>query len=144
MKTVHKGEASELVKEIPKSPSYLDTSAKQHFKKFARILISSESLKRIHLPALELMAENFSQWEWAVREIRSKNKDKNGSGYRQKYTSGAENISVELTIKRDAEKAIMQCFKQFGIDPRSENELNSSVDPKQGDLFADFGKLKKS
>jgi phage terminase small subunit len=69
MKTVHKGEASELVKEIPKSPSYLDTSAKQHFKKFARILISSESLKRIHLPALELMAENFSQWEWAVREL---------------------------------------------------------------------------
>ena len=144
METVYKGEASKLLKKIPKSPSYLDASAKKHFKSFAKILISSETLKRIHIPALEIMAENFSQWEWAVREIRSKNKDKNGSGYRQKYASGAENISVELTIKRDAEKAIMSCFKQFGIDPRSEKELKDSEDPNQGDLFAGFAKLKKS
>jgi len=122
----------------------LDSSAKQHFKKFARILISSESLKRIHLPALELMAENFSQWEWSVIQIRAKNKEKKGSGYVQRYNSGAENISVYLTIKRDAEKAIMQCFKQFGIDPKSEKELKQTVDPAQGDLFEEFGKLKKS
>lgn len=143
METVHKGKASELIKIIPKPPSYLDSSAKKHFKNFAKILISSESLKRIHIPALEIMAENFSQWEWSVREIRAKNKELKGSGYRQKYNSGAQNISVELTIKRDAEKAIMQCFKQFGIDPKSEKELKNAVDPNQGDLFKEFGKLKK-
>lgn len=144
MKTVHKGEASELIKSIPKAPVYLDTNAKKHFKNFSKILISNDSLKRIHVPAVEILAENFSQWEWSVRQIRAKNKEKKGSGYVQRYNSGAENISVYLTIKRDAEKAIMQCFKQFGIDPKSEKELKQTVDPAQGDLFEEFGKLKKS
>lgn len=142
MKAVHIGKGTDILKEIPKPPAYLDSRAKSHFKKLAKTLISSDLLKRIHEPALAVMAENFSQWEWAIREIRRKNKYKEGSGYRQKYNSGAENISVELTIKRDAEKAIMQCFKQFGLDPRSEKDLKAVSDPAQTDLFAEFNKLK--
>ena len=72
-----------------------------------------------------------------------KNKEKLGSGYIQKFNSGAENISVYLTIKRDAEKAIMQCFKQFGLDPKSEKELKREINPDQGDLFEGF-KLPKN
>lgn len=142
MKVVHKGKATDVLKEMPKPGNYLDTKAKSHFKRIAKILISSDSLKLVHVPALEVMAENFSQWEWAVREIRKKNNKNVGSGYRQKYNSGAENISVELTIKRDAEKAIMQCFKQFGLDPKSEKELKKQIDPDQGDLFEGFKKRK--
>ena len=138
MEIVHKGKADGFLKEIPKPGNYLDSKSKSHFKRIAKILISANSLKSVHVPALEVMAENFSQWEWAVREIRKKNKEKTGSGYKQKYTSGAENISVELTIKRDAEKAIMQCFKQFGLDPKSEKELKQEVNPDQGDLFEGF------
>ena len=144
MKVVSIGNGTDLVKEIPKPPSYLGSKAKSHFKKLARILIESQTLKKVHLPGLEILAENYSQWEFAVREIRSKNKEKMGSGYKQKFTSGAENISVELSIKRDAEKAIMQCFKQFGLDPKSEKELKRDfTDPNQGDLFAEFSNLKK-
>ncbi|WP_121665260.1 P27 family phage terminase small subunit [Mesonia aquimarina] len=138
MEIAHKGTGTELVKEIPKPGTYLDSKAKSHFKRIAKILISANSLKRVHVPALEVMAENFSQWEWAVREIRKKNKEEMGTGYKQLYKSGAENISVELTIKRDAEKAIMQCFKQFGLDPKSEKELKQEIDPGQGDLFEGF------
>ena len=123
MKVVELSKGTDLIKVNPKAPTYLENRAKRHFERIAKLLIASEQLKRIHLPALEIFAENFSQWEWAVREIRRKNKKKPGSGYKQIYKSNAENISVELTIKRDAEKAIMQCFKQFGIDPRSEKEL---------------------
>ena len=133
MKVIGINKNTDLVLGVPKPPVYLDDCAKVHFKRFAKILINSSQLKKIHLPALELMAENFAQWEWAVREIKIKNKEKSGSGYKQVFKSKAENISVELTIKRDAEKAIMQCFKQFGIDPRSEKELK--VDPAQGNLF---------
>ena len=144
MKVVSIGKATDLVKEIPKAPTYLDSKAKSHFKKLARVLIEAQTLKKVHLPSLEIMAENFSQWEWAVREIRRKNKNKTGSGYKQKFNSGAENISVELSIKRDAEKAIMQCFKQFGLDPKSEKELKRDfTDPNQGDLFKQFANLKK-
>ena len=143
MEVAHKGKSSDLLKEIPKAPAYLDTKAKSHFKKIAKLLIASDSLKRIHVPALEVLAENFAQWEWAVREMRKKNKEKLGSGYIQKFNSGAKNISVELTIKRDAEKAIMQCFKQFGLDPKSEKELKREINPEQGDLFEGFKNRKQ-
>ena len=138
MKIVHNDKGTDLLKELPTAPTYLDSKAKAHFTKLGKILISNNLLKRIHVPALEILSENFEQWEWAVREIRRKNKEKKGSGYIQIYASTAKNISVELTIKRDAEKAIMQCFKQFGLDPKSEKELKTTVDPAQGDLFEDF------
>lgn len=138
MKIVGKESGSDLLSELPAPPSYLGPKAKAHFKRFGKILITSKILKRLHLGALEILAENFEQWEWAVREIRRKNRNREASGYVQVYKSGAQNISVELTIKRDAEKGIMQCFKQFGLDPKSEKDLKNVVDPNQGDLFEQF------
>ncbi len=135
MKIVGKGNGTDILSELPAPPSYLGTKAKAHFRKFGKVLIASGMLKRIHLAALEILAENFEQWEWAVREIRKKNKKRGASGYVQTFGSGAKNVSVEITIKRDAEKAIMQCFKQFGLDPKSEKELKNVADPAQGDLF---------
>lgn len=144
MKVVSLGKGSDILKELPQAPAYLGTKAKSHYKKFGEILISNDQLKRIHISALEVMAENMEQWEWAVREIRTKNKKVPGTGYRQNYSSGAQNISVELTIKRDAEKALFQCFKQFGLDPKSEKELKQTTDPAQGDLFEQFMNKKTS
>ena len=144
MKVVSRTQGTDLLSELPSPPAYLGTSAKSHYRKLGKVLITSDRLKNIHLSALELMAENFAQWEWAVREIRRKNKKHAGMGYVQIYDSGAQNISVELTIKRDAEKAIMQCLKQFGLDPRSEKELKATVDPAQTDLFAEFMNKKTS
>ncbi|MDH7444662.1 P27 family phage terminase small subunit [Aquimarina sp. 2201CG14-23] len=144
MDVVGIGKGTDLMDEIPTPPTYLGTKAKSHFKNFGKILIGNKQLKRIHLPALAVMSENFEQWEWAVKEIRSKNKKKHGSGYIQKFATGAKNISVEVTLKRDAEKAIMQCFKQFGLDPKSEKELKGAMDPDQGDLFTGFNNRKTS
>ena len=134
--------ASDIIKVLPSPPPYLGKSAKNHFKRIGRILIAANNLKRIHLPALEVMAVNLEQWEWAIREIRSKNNDMPGLGYIQRFSTGAKNISVEVTLKRDAEKAIMQCFKQFGLDPKSEKELVSNIDPNQGSLFDGFNQKK--
>ncbi|WP_106791679.1 P27 family phage terminase small subunit [Aquimarina sp. Aq78] len=144
MEVVSIGKGSEFLKQLPSAPTFLGTKAKAHFKKFGEILISGNQLKRIHIPALAVLAENFEQWEWAIREIRNKNKKRHGSGYIQRFSTGAKNISVEVTLKRDAEKAIMQCFKQFGLDPKSEKELKAAVDPDQGDLFNGFSKRKLS
>lgn len=144
MKVVSRTQGTDLLSELPSPPAYLGTSAKSHYRKLGKILITSDRLKSIHLSALELMAENFAQWEWAVRQIRKKNKEKPGSGYIQKFKGGAQNISVALTVKRDAESAILKCFKQFGLDPRSEKELKATVDPAQTDLFAEFMNKKTS
>ena len=141
MKVVGLDEGSEVLKKLPNPPAYLGAKAKAHYKKIGKILIAKEILKNIHIPALEILSENFAQWEWAVREIRTKNRDIPGSGYIQIFDSGATNISTEITVKRDAEKAIMQCFKQFGIDPKSEKELNHQPSS-QMDLLEALGLTK--
>jgi len=133
MKLVGINDGSDLCSEIPKVPSYLGVRGKHHFKEVARVLIGAKVLKNSHVTALSLLAENMEQWEWAIKEIRTKNKENRGSGYIQEFKTGAKNISVEVTLKRDAEKAIMQCLKQFGLDPKSEKELK--IDPNQGNLF---------
>ena len=132
------------MKKVPPVPSYFGTRGIFHFKKIAKILIGVEKLKSIHVPALELMAVNLEQWEFAVKEIRKKNKSNLGSGYIQTFGTGAKQISVEVTLKRDAEKAILQCFKQFGLDPKSEKELSAAIDPAQGDLFNGFQEKRSS
>ena len=142
MEVVSISKGSEFIKELPSPSTFLGSRAKHHFKRIGKLLISSERLKSIHIPTLEVLCENMEQWEWSIKEIRKKNKKKYGSGYIQKYTSGAQNISVELTIKRDAEKSMMQCFKLFGLDPKSDKELKGMVDPNQGDLFEGFERRK--
>jgi len=132
---------SDVLKQLPAPPPYLSSVAKKHYEKFGKILISAEVLKRTHIGELEMLSVNYEQWEWAVREIKTKNKEHHGKGYIQKFHSGAQNVSVYITLKRDAEKAIMQCFKQFGLDPRSEKELKNDANPNQLNLF---NELKKS
>jgi len=141
---VHLGKENGLLTKIPKPPTYLSNSGKKHYKKMALKLIKLKRLKEVFLNALEIYAEAMATWEWAARERKEKNKEEPGSGYIQTYRTGATNLSTELILMRDSEKTLFKCFKQFGIDPRSEKELNSTVDPNQGDLFAEFGKLKKS
>ncbi len=144
MEVVSLSKGSEYIKELPAPPVFLGSKAKSHFKRIGKLLISNERLKSIHIPTLEVLCENMEQWEWSIREIRKKNKKKYGSGYIQKYTSGAQNISVELTIKRDAEKSMLQCFKLFGLDPKSDKELKGMVDPSQMELFESFANRKSN
>lgn len=141
MNVVSIGKGSDVLKQLPGPPPYLSTVAKKHYKQFGKTLIAAEILKRTHIGALEILAVNYEQWEWAIREIKNQNKEVEGQGYIQEFKSGAQNVSVYITLKRDAEKLILQCFKQFGLDPRSEKELKTDTNPNQLELFEN---LKKS
>ncbi|WP_431471939.1 P27 family phage terminase small subunit [Nonlabens sp. SCSIO 43208] len=112
-------------KKVPAAPVYLSPSAKKHWKQVAKILIDAEVLKPTHLTGLEVLVDAKAQFEYAVRAIQKSNRKKAGSGYIQQFSTGAKNISVEQTLKRDAIKTMMQCLKQFGLDPKSEKELNT-------------------
>lgn len=144
MKIVNLDSGSDYIKKLPVPEKTLGIRAKYHYNRIGKILIASQKLKRIHLMALEVMAVEFEQWEWAVLEIKSRNKKNHGSGYKQTFATGASNISVEVSLKRDAVKTIMQCIKQFGLDPKSEKELVGAVDPNQGDLWQGFQNQKSS
>lgn len=136
------GKGSDTLLEVPKPPVYLNDDAKKHYLKMGKVLAKSKRLKEAFLPALEVYAESMAQFQFAVSEIRRKNKEKTGTGYIQKFKTGAENISVEVTLKKSAIDDLLKCFKIFGLDPKSEKELKDITDPNQGNLFEEMLKMK--
>ena len=139
-KIVHIGKGKDTLSEIPKPPNYLSTSGKKHFIDMAKKLMKLERLKETFIPALEIYAEAMAQFEFSVREIKAKNKEDFGTGYIQTFRTGASNVTAEVSLKNNAEATLLKCFKQFGLDPRSEKELK--VDNNQ--LAFGFEELKKS
>ena len=135
---VHIGKGKSTLTKIPKPPTYLSNSAKKHYREMASKLIKLERLKDVFLNALEIYAEAMATWEWAARERKEKNNEDPGTGHIQTYRTGATNLSTELIVMRDSEKTLFKCFKQFGLDPKSEKELKTTVDPDQIDLFESF------
>jgi P27 family predicted phage terminase small subunit len=120
----------------PKPPIYLTDEAKVHYKAMGAILAKNDRLKDLYLTALEVYAESMAQWEFSTKEIKKANADKFGTGYIQKFSSGAANVSVYVTLKDKAEDSLFKCFKQFGLDPKSEKDLkNETTDPNQMSLF---------
>lgn len=144
MEIVGKGNGTSLLSKLPAPSRFLDVNSKKYYKKIGKILITSETLKEIHLVTLEVLSTNLSQWEFAVKAIAKKNRKNLGDGYIQKYATGATNLSTELVIKRDAEKAIEKSIAAFGMDPQSEKKLKQQIDPNQGDLFNEFMNKKKA
>ena len=140
MDVIHIGQGSDKLTHLPKPPVFLDPGSKKFYKKIGELLIKTEVLREIHLTTLEMLATNYSQWAFAVREIARKNKEASGTGYIQTFTSQATNISTELVLKRDAEKAMRENLAAFGMDPQSEKKLKTAIDPAQGDLFDQFNK----
>lgn len=124
MEVVHIGKGTDILSKIPTPPSYFDGPSKKHFKALAKLLIASQVLKEIHLPALEILAQNKAQHEFALRQIHKKNNRKAGTGYIQTFSNNTSNISTEVVLKQKAEHAMLQCIKQFGLDPKSEKDLN--------------------
>ena len=142
MEIVGRGNGNEFLVKLPPPKSFLDAAAKRYYKEIGKILITNKLLKRVHLYTLNMLATNCAQWEFSVKAINTKNKESAGSGYIQTFLSKATNISTELVLKRDAEKAMRDNIAAFGMDPQSEKKLASAVDPDQGDLFKGFNSKK--
>jgi phage terminase small subunit len=144
MEIAHIGKGKDTLNTVPKAPVYLTDEAKKHFFQMGSVLAKNELLKEKFLPALEVYAEAMAQWEFALREIKKANKQKFGTGYFQKFSSGASNVSVYVTLKDKAEDSIFKCCKIFGLDPKSEKDLKGISDVNQLDLFAQIMEMKKS
>ena len=140
MKTIGINDNLGLLSRVPKPPVYLTEYAKEHYRDMAKKLIKIERLKEVYLPALEVYAESMACWEWALREIKRKNKMAFGSGYIQTYSSGATNITTEMVMMRNAKSDILDCAKIFGLQPDSDKKLKSTTDPNQGNLFDELQK----
>ena len=138
--SINKGKDTLL--KAPKPPMYLTDEAKKHYLFMGNILAKNDRLKETYLNALEIYAEAMAQFEFSLREIKRKNKDKFGTGYIQTFKTGAKNISVELTVKNNAEDTLLKCFKLFGLDPKSEKDLKDVSNPNQTSLFEELMRSK--
>lgn len=139
---VHIGTGKDTLSAVPSPPTYLSSEAKKHFKLMGQKLATKERLKDIFINALEIYAEAMAQFEFATKAINRKNKLSFGEGYIQTYKTGATNISTELVLRNDAASTLLKCFKQFGLDPKSEKDLNAAVESGQMDLFNEYLKAK--
>lgn len=142
MEIVGKGSGSDVLSVVPKPPAYFDGPTKRHYSKIAKALIGAQLLKTIHLSALEILAQNAAQHEFAIKAIHKKNTRKAGTGYIQTFKTGASNITPEVTLKEKAEKTMLQVIKQFGLDPKSEKDL-AHEPANQTDLLEALGLNKK-
>jgi phage terminase small subunit len=142
MNVVSIGKGKDTLVKAPKPPVYLTDEAKKHYQYMGSVLAKLDRLKETYLNALEIYAEAMAQFEFSLREIKRSNKEVYGSGYYQTFKTGAQNISVFLTLKRDAEDTLFKCFKIFGLDPKSEKELKGTGDPGQTSLFEELMKAK--
>lgn len=137
-------EKIEYLTTVPNPPVYLSSSAKKHYKTMGEKLVEINRLKNVYLNALEIFAEAMAQFEFATKQIHAKNKEDFGTGYIQTYRTKATNISTEVVLRNDAAATLLKCFKQFGLDPRSERELKGAEDNSQLDIFEEFFKQEKA
>lgn len=128
--------------QVPTPPKYLTDSAKKHWKFMGNVLAKNDRMKETYLNALEIYAEAMAQFQFANEAIKQKNKENYGTGYIQKFASGASNISTELSLRNNASDILFKCFKQFGLDPKSDKDLKASGDPAQTSLFEEIMKMK--
>jgi len=139
-----KGTGSDLLLTVNNAPTHLSAEAKKEFKRMGNLLAQAQRLKAYHLGTLEIWADAYAQWQWAVTKISEKNKKEMGTGFIQTFKNNTSNISPEMTVKKDAVNTMFQCCKLFGLDPKSEKDLKAIDNPNQGKLFEDFAKALNS
>jgi P27 family predicted phage terminase small subunit len=138
MNIVHMGQGKDTLACIEKVPAHLDAAAKKCYKEVGNFLAKIDRLRETNLHTLESFATAYSQYVFACGAINRKNKNEYGSGYIQKFESGASNVSTEVVLRDKATVIMLNCSKLFGLDPKSEKELKGMVDSGQLNMLDDF------
>jgi len=135
-----KGNGTDLLLKAPKAPAHLDTAAQEGYKWMGNLLAQAQRLKPYYLPTLEIFADAYAQWQFALTVIKLKNANDFGAGYIQKFPNGTSNISPEMTVKKMAVEQMLQCCKLFGLDPKSDKELKDTGNANQTSLLDELFK----
>lgn len=138
MGIAHIGKGKDTLMQVPPPPAHLNAIEKKGYKMMGDLLAKTERLKSHHLPLLESFAVYYAQWQYACKEITSLNKIEMGKGFIQRFSTGARNISPEVTLRDNAFDGMLKCSKQFGLDPKSEKDIKAVSDGGQFSMFEDF------
>jgi P27 family predicted phage terminase small subunit len=110
-----------LITEVPKPEVWLDAKAKKYFKSTCELLIRKHLLNEANVPLVLLMAQEFSTYETACRELTDK-KD-----YVKITSTGYEQPSPWISIRNQAHKNYISIASLFGLDPLSAQKIGPPV-----------------
>ena len=139
-----RGNGSDKLLAVPAAPKHLNAEAKKGYKMMGGYLAKADRLKEMYLPTLEIWADAYAQWIYAITEIKNLNAAEPGKGFIQRFPSGARQLAPEVTLRDNAADQMIKCAKLFGFDPRSEKELKANIDAGQLDIFEEFNKANHS
>jgi P27 family predicted phage terminase small subunit len=105
----------------PKPEIWLDAKAKKYFKQFCNLLISKELLTDANVGHVLIMAQEFSTYEKANRELQKKVNAEvmmTATGYKQP--------SPWISIRNTAQKNYREIAALFGLDPVSASKMGGT------------------
>jgi phage terminase small subunit len=126
----------EGIKELPKPANWFNASAraKKIYKEIGTHLLETKKLQVFDSYALVLLAVALEQYSWAVNEINEMNKNRPGSGYVQTYSTGAKNITAEVTVRKEAYKQIIELSSKFGLTIKDRHAMGRHANAAQTEL----------
>jgi P27 family predicted phage terminase small subunit len=129
---VREGVDFELITIAPKPEVWMDDRAKKYFKNTCQLLMSKKLLNVANVQLVVLMAQEFSLYEEATRELKESGKV---------FVSDKGNMlqSPWISIRNNAQKNYRDIAALFGLDPVSSQKIGGSA---KGDTD-DFDKLTK-
>ncbi len=109
------------VTEVPKPEVWLDVKAKKYFKSICELLIRKALLNEANVPLVLLMAQEFSTYETACRELTK------GADYINETDKGYQQPSPWISIRNQAGKNYRDIASLFGLDPISSQKIGPPV-----------------
>jgi P27 family predicted phage terminase small subunit len=105
---------------IPKPEVWMDERAKKYFKNACKLLIEKKLLNVANVQLVILMAQEFSLYEEATREMKESGKV---------YVSDKGNYlqSPWVSIRNNAQKNYRDIAALFGLDPLSSQKIGGGV-----------------
>jgi P27 family predicted phage terminase small subunit len=113
----------DLLTIAPKPEVWMDTRAKRYYKNICELLISKKLLNVANVQLVTLMAQEFSLYEEATRELKISGKV---------FYSDKGNLlqSPWVSIRNNAQKNYRDIAALFGLDPVSAQKIGT---PTRGD-----------
>lgn len=124
----------DLINKVPESEDWLDEEAKKYFKNICELLISKQLLNVANVQLVIIMAQEFSKYETASKELNKKD------AYVITTASGYKQPSPWIAIQNTAQKNYRDIAGLFGLDPMSSQKIGIA---KKGDTD-DFDEFMKS
>lgn len=103
--------------------STMSDKARKIYRHFGKVLLTTGRLSNLDLGNLVQLAVAWEKFLWAESEMAKKNDDEFGSGFIQKYSSGATNITTEFSISEKSQDQILKLSKLFGLSMKDRHGM---------------------